>query len=142
MSGSPHGVFGWTQPFGVSMKWLASLGGPRIDWLCALTTNTAGAKAPSSAMRSVCMIRRIVTPNGRSAQGLGRAARSDSHHRRLAYPGPDQDVHTSADYCHAVRGSKMQRVTRRKSQSQPRSRFMRRFGRFVMLVAGLFAAVL
>ena len=31
MSGSPHGVFGWTQPFGVAMKWLASLAAPRIE---------------------------------------------------------------------------------------------------------------
>src|SRR5436189_5244909 len=62
MSGSPHGVLGWTQPFGVSMKWLASLGGPRIDWPCAVSTKIAGARAPSSAMRIVRMIRCIVTP--------------------------------------------------------------------------------
>src|SRR5437867_6309830 len=75
MSGSPHGVLGWTQPFGVSMKWLASLGGPRIDWPCAVTTNVAGARAPSSAMRSVSMIRCIVTP--KSALGFRRAALDD-----------------------------------------------------------------
>src|SRR5207247_2880887 len=56
MSGSPHGVFGWIQPFGVPMKWLASLGGPRIDWACAVTTRIATAAARSSAMRIVCMI--------------------------------------------------------------------------------------
>ncbi len=61
MSGSPHGVFGCTQLFGVAMKWFASLGGPRIDWPSAVTTRIAGANAPSSAMRLVCMIRiRIV----------------------------------------------------------------------------------
>src|SRR6267142_5303016 len=64
MSGSPHGVFGWTQPFGVAMKWLASLGGPRIDWPCGVMTKTGAAAAPSSAMSSVCVIRRIVTPRG------------------------------------------------------------------------------
>ena len=57
MSGSPHGVFGWTQPFGVAMKWLASLGGPRIDWPYAVTTRIAAAAARSRAMRIVCMIR-------------------------------------------------------------------------------------
>src|SRR2546426_3544252 len=61
-SGSPHGVLGWTQPFGVSMKWLASLGGPRIDWPCAVTTRIAAAAAQKSAMRIVRRIRYIVTP--------------------------------------------------------------------------------
>src|SRR5712691_6113698 len=73
MSGSPHGVFGWTQPFGVSMKWLASLGGPRIDWPCGATTKIGAAAAPSSATSIVGMIRCIVTP---------REARSN-----LTYPG-------------------------------------------------------
>src|SRR5262245_34890859 len=57
MSGSPHGVFGWTQPFGVSMKWLASPGGPRTDWPSGVTTKAAAAAAPSSAARVVRRIR-------------------------------------------------------------------------------------
>ena len=56
MSGSPHGVFGWTQPFGVSMKWFASLGGPRIDWPCVMVTKSAVAAAPSSTLRIAGMI--------------------------------------------------------------------------------------
>src|SRR5262245_45186110 len=69
MSGSPHGVFGWIQPFGVPMKWLASLGGPRIDWPCGATTNAAAAAAPSSTVRSVRKIRCILLPHpiGRSS---------------------------------------------------------------------------
>ena len=43
MSGSPHGVFGCVHPLGVSMKWLASLGGPAGD--CPLTTATNKAAA-------------------------------------------------------------------------------------------------
>ena len=43
MSGSPHGVFGCVHPLGVSMKWLASLGGPTGD--CPLTTATNNAAA-------------------------------------------------------------------------------------------------
>src|SRR5213083_2473000 len=96
MSGSPHGVFGWTQPFGVSMKWLASLGGPRIDWPCAVTTKIAGAKAPSKAMRSVSTIRRIVTPKGTrpnpTTEDTGAKSRWYSE-TLLGYRGPDRDVH-------------------------------------------------
>src|SRR6187549_1456073 len=44
-SGSPQAVFGWTQPFGVSMKWLASLGATPGDWACTVTTKTAAAPA-------------------------------------------------------------------------------------------------
>src|SRR5437867_11738883 len=47
-------------------------------------------------------------------------------------------------YCHAVLGVRCspQRVTRTRSDLHPRSIFMRRFGRFVVLAAGLFAAAL
>src|SRR5438094_5044015 len=71
MSGSPHGVFGWTQPFGVSMKWLASLGGPRIDCPCGVTTKPAASAAPSSTARVVRKIRCIVTPCGGSLSSSG-----------------------------------------------------------------------
>src|SRR5437867_9553247 len=47
-------------------------------------------------------------------------------------------------YCHAVLGVRCspQRVTRTRSDLHPRSIFMCRFGRFVVLAAGLFAAAL
>src|SRR5262245_3568906 len=72
MSGSPHGVFGWTQPFGVSMKWLASLGGPRIDCPSGVLTKPAARAAPSSAVRIGRKIRCIVTPcRGRLSSSRG-----------------------------------------------------------------------
>src|SRR5205809_4725691 len=45
-------------------------------------------------------------------------------------------------YCHAVLGVRCspQRVTRTRRDLHPGSIFMRRFGRFVVLAAGLFAA--
>jgi hypothetical protein len=44
-SGSPQAVFGWIQPFGVSMKWLASLGATLGDCACTVTANSAAAQA-------------------------------------------------------------------------------------------------
>src|SRR5947209_6058460 len=59
------------------MKWLASPGGPRIDWACAVTKRIATAAARSSAMRIVCMIRIVYATRRRSKmrifmRGLGR----------------------------------------------------------------------
>src|SRR5438477_1261420 len=48
MSGSPQGVFGCRQPFGVAMKWLAALGAPRTEssiCACALDTSSDAATA-------------------------------------------------------------------------------------------------
>src|SRR5688572_9823834 len=62
MSGSPQGVRGCCQPLGVSMKWLASLGGPTMDWPYVVATKIVAAAAPSSTLRILSIIRYIVTP--------------------------------------------------------------------------------
>src|SRR5436190_6185472 len=62
MSGSPQDVFGCTQPFGVSMKWFASLGGPRIDCVAVAVTKTVAAAAPSSTLRMAGPFQDIDTP--------------------------------------------------------------------------------
>src|SRR5687767_580111 len=44
-SGSPQAVLGCTQPWGVAMKWLASLGSPA--WPLAVTTKSAAPRLPT-----------------------------------------------------------------------------------------------
>ena len=61
-SGSPQGVIGCSQPFGVSMKWLASFGAPRVEssiWACAVARRTEAAPAASRTVRLVDMIVRM-----------------------------------------------------------------------------------
>src|SRR5688500_16284174 len=62
MSGSPQGVFGWTQPFGVSMKWFASLGGPRTDCVYVVAAKRTAAAVQLNTLRIAGIIRCMVTP--------------------------------------------------------------------------------
>src|SRR5918995_348128 len=96
MSGSPQGVFGCTQPFGVSMKWLASLAGPRIEslidplgavWPYVVVTKIAAATAPSSTLRIAGIIRCIVTPQGTPSRRSGRPKE-----RRQGVPADPRNV--------------------------------------------------